>query len=82
MVCEYRAVNTMQECYSCHNYFRKDLILTFVSLYVCFEEFNCIVFFTVCDTVSIVICTVEYGAYVFLRDWRLLKIIRYGRKDR
>ncbi len=44
MVCEYRAVNTMQECYSCHNYFRKDLILTFVSLYVCFEESNCIVF--------------------------------------
>lgn len=68
MVCEYRAVNTMQECYSCHNYFRKDLILTFVSLYVCFEEFNCIVFLLCVILLVLSSVSVEYGAYVFLRD--------------
>lgn len=68
MVCEYRAVNTMQECYCCHNYFRKDLILTFVSLYVCFEEFNCIVFLLCVILLVLSSVSVEYGAYVFLRD--------------
>lgn len=68
MVCEYRAVNTMQECYSCHNYFRKDLILTFVSLYVCFEESNCIVFLLCVILLVLSSVSVEYGAYVFLRD--------------